>query len=151
MKKIFQILFLMVLVLTTSHCGGGEDEISVQVFSPQQELRHEFSAELVDTPSERATGLMFRESLGKNEGMLFVFPQSVQDAFWMKNTLIPLDMLFIDPQKKVVTIVHRAEPLTTTPRESEFPYQYVLEILGGRSEELGIKEGDLVSFEIPSP
>ncbi len=80
--------------------------------------------------------------------MLFLFPQLVDGPFWMKNTLIPLDILFIGADKKIISMVENAEPLSTTPRAPAGPYQYVLEIEGGRARELGIQAGDRVEFEL---
>jgi uncharacterized protein len=127
-----------------------EGSVPVQILAAKDgSLRNSFQAELALTPQEQTQGLMYRKELGKNKGMLFVFSEVVQNPFWMKNTLIPLDILFIDSQKKILNIVSMAVPQTTTPREPAGPYQYVLEIEGGRAQSLGIQPGDKVVFQLP--
>jgi uncharacterized protein len=103
--------------------------------------------EVVRTPADMARGLMFRERLGDDEGMLFVFPDSSEHVFWMKNTLLPLDMIFIDGAGSVVGVVERAEPQTLTPRTVGAPSRLVLEVIGGWSATHGVAKGDRVRFE----
>ncbi len=100
-----------------------------------------FAVELADDAETRARGLMFRESLPRWAGMLFVYdrPQSV--AFWMRNTLIELDMLFAGADGRISRIHHRAQPLDETPIPGGDAVQFVLEINGGMAEALGIAEG----------
>jgi uncharacterized membrane protein (UPF0127 family) len=90
---------------------------------------------------------MFREKLADDEGMLFVFPASAVQSFWMKNTLIPLDMIFIGEDLTVVGVVERAEPHSLTPRYVPTPSRYVLEVNGGWSAARGVAAGDRVRFE----
>ena len=101
-----------------------------------------FKIELAKTEAEREKGLMFRTELAPDAGMLFVYPGEQQVSFWMQNTLIPLDMLFIAADGTVKTIQVNARPYDTTPIPSEVPVQYVLEIAGGRSDQIGLKPGD---------
>jgi hypothetical protein len=103
-----------------------------------------FNIEVVDTPEGRAQGLMFRTSLAPDAGMLFDFKESRQVSFWMQNTLIPLDMLFIRHDGTIANIQVNAKPLDPTSIPSDGPVEFVLEIAGGRSVELGIKAGDTV-------
>ena len=111
-----------------------------------------FRVELALTPEEQNRGLMFRQSLGADEGMLFVFDRMSIHTFWMKNTLIPLDMLFIDKDRRIVGIVENAEPQTEIGRSVGLPSQYVLEIGGGLSGQLGIRTGHVVEFQgVPTP
>jgi len=105
------------------------------------------TVELARTPDEQARGLMFRERLAPGSGMLFVFPVSAEHSFWMQNTLVPLDMIFIDEDGRVVGTVERAEPLTTTLRTVGKPSRYVLEVAGGVAAERGIRPGDQVRFQ----
>ena len=115
-----------------------------------------FRVEVADDTSERATGLMYRESLPTQAGMLFVYerPQSV--AFWMANTLIPLDMIFADATGTVTRIHENAIPGDRTPIPGGDNVQYVLEINGGMAARLGISEGDTLrhpaigSDEVPA-
>ena len=103
--------------------------------------------ELALTEPERERGLMYRNHLDPDAGMLFLFPSSGPLAFWMKNTLIPLDMIFIDQEKRIVGIVENAAPETETPRRVTGSSQYVLEIGGGLSQRWGIAAGGAVEFQ----
>jgi len=146
MKRAFWVLWIGLLA---SGCGGGDPNlVPVKITGPEGTLKAEFEAELALTPAQRSQGLMFRQELGSDRGMLFVFPQPTQNPFWMKNTLIELDMIFINADKKIVSIVRRATPQTTTPREADGPYLYCLEVEGGRSEALGLQAGDAVEFHL---
>ncbi|WP_208454546.1 DUF192 domain-containing protein [Jannaschia marina] len=107
-----------------------------------------FSVELARTPQEQARGLMFRENLPRMAGMLFVYPrESGNVAFWMRNTLIPLDMIFVDGTGTIVRIHENAVPLDETPIPAGAPTLAVLEINGGLSATLGLDPGD----ELRSP
>jgi uncharacterized membrane protein (UPF0127 family) len=99
------------------------------------------------TPAEVERGLMFRRELPPDAGMIFVFPDESEHVFWMKNTFIPLDMIFIAEGGAVVGIVESAEPMTTTPRTVRVPSRFVLEVNGGWSAEHGVKPGDLARLE----
>ena len=100
-----------------------------------------FQVEVVDTAEMRARGLMFRESLPKFSGMLFVYETPQPVAFWMKNTLIPLDMLFFDPEGRLIRIAREAQPHDETPLPGGDNVRFVLEINGGLAETLGIDLG----------
>ena len=104
-----------------------------------------FVVEIADDPQERARGLMFRESLARTDGMLFIFSDSAPRSFWMMNTLIPLDIIFFDENGQLVSIEENAEPQTLTPRESTGPAKYVLEIQGGLAARLGLGAGSQLS------
>ncbi|MGV8855979.1 MAG: DUF192 domain-containing protein [Devosia sp.] len=108
---------------------------------------HNFNVEVVDTPEGRAKGLMFRTELAPDAGMLFDFKQQREVAFWMQNTLIPLDMLFVGADGVIKTIHVNARPQDPTSIPSEVPVQFVLEIPGGRSVELGLKPGDTMQHD----
>ena len=108
---------------------------------------HAFNVEVVDTPESRAKGLMFREELADDAGMLFDFKQELEVSFWMSNTLIPLDMIFVGADGVVKTIHVNARPQDLTSIPSQVPVQFVLEIPGGRTEELGIKPGDTMEHD----
>ena len=105
------------------------------------------TAEVVRNDKDRARGLMFRKSLADRQGMLFIFPTQVVQTFWMKNTYIPLDMLFIDEAMTVVGVVHSAAPMTETRRSVDIPSRYVLELKGGFCKREGIGQGAKVKFE----
>lgn len=89
---------------------------------------------------------MYRRSLDPNHGMIFPYDPPQQVAFWMKNTWIPLDIVFIAPDGRIARITH-AQSMDLTPLPSGVPITAVLEIAGGRAAQLGIKEGDLVSWQ----
>lgn len=109
--------------------------------------RHEFKVEVVDTPQSRAKGLMYRTDLAPDAGMLFDFKQERETAFWMQNTLIGLDMIFIRADGTVRTVHANAIPHDTTSIPSQGPVQFVLEIPGGRAAEIGLKPGDRLEHD----
>ena len=106
-----------------------------------------FSVEFAQTDEERAKGLMFRESMNVNDGMLFIFDEEKSRRFWMKNTLIPLDMIFLDVNKTVVFIHANVQPCEDDPCKlyESPPAQYVLEINAGIAEKDGIVVGSKLS------
>jgi len=106
----------------------------------------EVSLEVAATPEERARGLMYRNSLAEDSGMLFIFDQDANQIFWMKNTLIPLDMLFIARDGTVVGVHANATPLSTANIAVGKPSRYVLEVPGGWAERHGIAAGARVEF-----
>jgi uncharacterized membrane protein (UPF0127 family) len=108
---------------------------------------YKFEVEVVATPETRAQGLMFRTSLAANAGMLFLYPGEQPVSFWMKNTLIPLDMLFLKADGSIAHIAHNAVPHDETPIDSGAAVQAVLEVKGGTAAALGIKEGDRVEYQ----
>ncbi len=112
---------------------------------------HAFKIELATTAEERAQGLMFRRALAPDAGMLFDFGRSAPVQMWMENTLIPLDMLFIAADGRVVNIAQRAVPMDRTPIPSKGPVKAVLELAGGTAARLGLKPGDVVQHAIFAP
>ncbi|MEO7277106.1 MAG: DUF192 domain-containing protein [Sphingomicrobium sp.] len=106
---------------------------------------HVFATQIAATPEQQQRGLMFRSSLGAGEAMIFPYSPPQNVAFWMHNTLIPLDMLFIRQDGTIARIV-TATALDDTPVPSGEPVGAVLEIRGGRAGELGIREGDRASW-----
>ena len=106
---------------------------------------HRFTVEVARTPEEQQRGLMFRESLAPDRGMIFPYEPPQPVAFWMKNTLIPLDLIFIRADGTIANI-ETAVPLSLDSVPSSGEAAAVLEIAGGRSAELGIKAGDKVDW-----
>jgi uncharacterized protein len=100
--------------------------------------------EIAATPEARQLGLMYRERLDPGKGMLFVFPQLAPQSFWMKNTKIPLDILFIDDAGKIVRLHARTTPFSEAGLPSGAPVRFVLEVPGGYCADVGIREGDTV-------
>ena len=111
----------------------------VDIRSPSGQQR--FTVEVADEGAERAQGLMFRESMPSAAGMLFVYDAPQRAAFWMKNTLIPLDMIFADETGRVRKVHSNAVPGDTTPLEGGEGIRFVLEINGGLAARMGIAEG----------
>jgi hypothetical protein len=105
-----------------------------------------FLVEIATSPRQREVGLMFRKELPDNTGMLFIFEQEEDHHFWMKNTYIPLDMIFIGGDMAIVGIVHSAAPESTRSLSVGKPSRYVLEINGGLARKEGIAEGQRVTF-----
>jgi uncharacterized membrane protein (UPF0127 family) len=113
--------------------------------SDGQKTRLDFTVWLANTPARQSQGLMFVRSLPAMRGMLFVHESPRQISMWMKNTYIPLDMLFIKADGTIDSIAERTTPLSEKSVPSKGPVRFVLEINGGLSDELGIEPGDKVS------
>lgn len=105
----------------------------------------ELEVEVVDTPEARARGLMFRESLPEDRGMLFVFERSEPRAFYMRNTEIPLSIAYID-DRRVIREMHDMEPFSLESVPSRYPAMYALEVNQGAFDRLGIRVGDRLEF-----
>lgn len=105
-----------------------------------------FRVEVAATPQEQQRGLMFRTQMGPDEGMIFPLAQVRMASFWMRNTVIPLDIIFIGPDNKIINIAANTVPYSESPVPSEAPAKAVLELNGGRAAELGIAPGDLVTW-----
>ena len=108
---------------------------------------HRFTVEIADTPEQQARGMMFRRSLAEDRGMLFPYDPPQEVGFWMKNTLIPLDIIFIRADGTIARIAANTTPHSLDPVASGEPVASVLELRGGRAAELGIREGDQVSWQ----
>ncbi|MEP2736623.1 MAG: DUF192 domain-containing protein [Erythrobacter sp.] len=110
---------------------------------------HIFRTELAITPEQQARGMMFRTEMGDNEAMLFPSELPAPRSFWMKNTPLSLDIIFIGPDGTISNIAERTEPYSEKSNLSDGPTIAVLELRGGRSKELGIGPGDAVTWSIP--
>ena len=106
-----------------------------------------FKVEIASTPEDRARGLMFRKSIERDQGMLFIFPREEQLAFWMKNTFVPLDMVFVSSDWRVVGVLKDVPPLSEERRMVEAVSQYVLEFAAGTAEREQIQAGMRVIVE----
>ena len=119
---------------------------------PYVELnRQRFSVELVDTQDKRALGLMFRDSMPDDHGMLFVFPGETRRSFWMKNTRIPLDIFYFDSNLTLVSVAENTPPCRSPEcptYPSDGPARYVLELNAGKAAELGAKPGDVLELHL---
>ena len=109
---------------------------------------HPFAVEVVATEADRAKGLMYRKSLPEGQGMLFDFHSDQDVSFWMQNTYIPLDMIFIKGDGRIANIVENTEPMSTKMIPSRGPVRGVLEVIGGTTRKLGLAVGDKVAHPI---
>lgn len=135
---------ILVLVLSVPVQAGDLDQLTIKTDSGT----HRFVVELALTGEERAVGLMHREQMDEDAGMLFRFDTSRPVAMWMKNTLIPLDMIFIRADGTVANVHQNAVPHSEKVIGSGEPVLYVLELNGGIAEKVGIKPGDRVMHPI---
>ena len=109
-----------------------------------------YAVEIVKTPEERAQGLQHRESLAADHGMWFVFDNDVQDPFWMKNTPLALDIIFVGSDNKIVDCIENAQPNSTDLLIPKQPYRYVLEVVAGQVAAHRMSIGDTIEFRIGS-
>jgi uncharacterized protein len=146
-----------VAIAATSACGSatappapverssaGLEQVPLTIESSGK--THRFIVEVAGTGEQQAQGLMFRKSLAPDRGMVFPRDPPGDASFWMKNTLIPLDIIFIRPDGTIARIAENTVPMSLDPVPSLEPVGAVLEIAGGRSAELGIKAGDKVRW-----
>lgn len=145
MKKIF---LLSILALGLCACGGYE---KTDVRLPDGFV---ISCAIADTPQKTAKGLMFVKQLPKNEGMLFVFDQEQEQYFWMKNTLIDLDIIFLDAEQKITTLYEQVPHTYTYTPDYQIPVvqgqgQYVLEAAAGTITRHALKQGQRLEFTLP--
>ena len=119
---------------------------------PQVVLNGErFVVELATTPKQQALGLMFRDSMPDDRGMLFIFPSATTRSFWMKNTRIPLDIFYFDTDLKLVSVTENVRPCRTQQcptYPSAGPARYVLELNAGKAAELGTQKGDELVLDL---
>lgn len=123
-----------------------KNEGKLSILNNEKKTLAEFKIEIADSPYERQTGLMYRDKLEKQHGMLFVFENSELRGFYMKNTLIPLDLIFIDEYYEIIHIHSKATPYETASISSQLPAKYVFEINGGLSEQIGIQKGMKIKY-----
>ncbi len=137
-QAIFTVGCVLWAGLSAAHCAP--DHVHVQT----ERSKTVFAVELAQTPEDRQTGLMFVEHMPMFSGMLFIFDTMAPRAFWMQNTLISLDIIFVDDQGQVVNIAKDAVPGDLTSLPSDGPAQFVLEINAGLSSRLGIEPGSVI-------
>jgi len=138
-----RVFALAIAVLVCSSCVAREPYV---VLNGQR-----FTVELAETTEKQALGLMFRDSLAADRGMLFLFPSESRRSFWMKNTRIPLDILYFDSDLALVSIAADARPCRSArcpTYPSEGAAQYVLELNAGKAAELGVRPGDVLELHI---
>jgi uncharacterized membrane protein (UPF0127 family) len=137
------LVFVLLLVALPARAleTFGTSELTVQTAGGPQK----FTIELALSPAQMEQGLMFRRSMAPNAGMLFDFKTPTNVTMWMKNTVIPLDMLFLDPKGRIIDIHERAVPYSTDMIVAKAPSRYVIELNGGTAARLGIKPSDQVT------
>ena len=148
-QRVLAGLFALVAAFV---CQPGARAADGPIAFPKGELtivtedgaRHAFTVEIARTPDQHARGLMYRREIAKTHGMLFLYDPARAVTMWMKNTHIPLDMLFIEASGRIARIHERAVPRTTTPIPSGGPVKAVLELRGGTVDRLDIQAGDTV-------
>jgi uncharacterized protein len=141
--RAFLFLTLLTVVLQTTACQA-QPKVTIAT-KEGRELT--FQVEVADTSTKRELGLQYRRELAADRGMIFLFPTESEHAFWMKNTPIPLDMIFINSDGKIVGIVEQAVPFSLDSRSVPATSRFVLEINGGLSKRHGIKIGDSIRFQ----
>ena len=109
-------------------------------------LKAKIDLEIADNDYERALGLMNRKDMNENQGMLFIFPRQDYQSFWMRNTLISLDMIFVNDQKRIVTIHKNTKILSETSYPSSQPSMYVVEVIAGFTDRHNIQVGDKIDW-----
>jgi len=142
MKKYLIVLVLLSCVF----CSASEVKLI-----PLYIGSNTFTVEIADTPGKRSLGLMYREYIPDNYGMLFLFDEEEYQSFWMMNCKVSLDIIYIDSGKRVVDIYPSVPPCKKEPCPSYMsrkPAQYVLELRANRAKELNLKPGDYISFSI---
>jgi len=137
-------LAVLALILIFAPFDAAGEEIVLKTSQGE----HRITVEIADTPEARSRGLMFRETLADDRGMLFLYPAPREVSMWMKNTLIPLDMLFVSKDGRIVRVARNAQPHSLTTIPSGEPVIAVLEIGGGRSAALGVRAGDRLESSI---
>ena len=138
-RRLALVVAMLLAAASLTACSA-DDRLVVHTATGE----YAFNVEVVDTPDTRAKGLMFRQELAKDSGMLFDFKREEPVSFWMMNTYIPLDMVFIAANGDVKSVHANARPHDQTSVPSGFPVQFVLEIPGGRAAEIGLKAGDRI-------
>jgi uncharacterized protein len=143
---------IVAALICVGACHGEAAERNVPSL-PQGAVRFETArgqwvvkVEIAADDASRSRGLMFRRSLAADQGMLFVFPESEEQSFWMHNTLIALDMIFLDETRTVVGVVASAAPQTDLPRTVGKPSRYVVEVAGGEAAAHAVGSGTRAAF-----
>jgi uncharacterized membrane protein (UPF0127 family) len=124
-----------------------EGEVIFLKRDTKQEIKR-IDVEVANTQTERSKGLMFRKEMDDDRGMLFIFERPDMQSFWMKNTILPLDIMFIDSSGVIDTIYRKTTPYSERSLPSRRRVQFVVEVNGGWSDKNGLKENDLIEFKV---
>lgn len=139
------ILLVVALMMSLNACHNKHHKVSINDVT--------FNVEVANDNNTRAMGLMYRKKLSDNSAMLFIFPDSQPRAFWMENTLIPLDIIYFDQKRRLINISENTPPCKNTTTRcpnypSDAPAKYVLEINAGLSKKHGFKKGDVLNINL---
>lgn len=158
MKKLSFLFIWGLIAISLISCGEESGESSIETpeitfekegemyLIKQEDTIQQLDIELAESPYEQETGLMYRESMEDQQGMLFIYEREAVRNFYMKNTYIPLDLIFYDSDSTIVHIHENARPLDETTIPSNEPAQFILEVNAGKAEEWGLETGDRMSF-----
>lgn len=158
MKKGINSLTIILITALLFSCGNESKESKIETaeieFKKEAELYlikstdtiKKLDIEIADTQYERETGLMYRKSMKENQGMLFIYPEEAMRSFYMKNTYIPLDIIYYSKDSTVVSFQENAKPLDETALPSEKPAQFILELNAGKVKKWNIEVGDKIDF-----
>lgn len=153
---VFASLLIVAAVLVYYSIQKEEDSMPNYSFKKEGELSFikqngevikKIDIEVADTEYDRQLGLMFRKNMTENQGMLFVFPYEQFQSFWMRNTYISLDILFVNAQKEIVTIHKNTQVLTDNSYPSSKPAKYVVEVIAGFCDAYGVDVGDIITWD----
>ena len=136
------ILVMLTCIGASTESTASDSRSDSTLIIATRNAEHRFTIELARTPAEMERGLMFRDRLAPDHGMLFLYEEDRAVSFWMKNTLIPLDLIFADATGRIVQIAERAVPMSTALISSDGPVRAVLEVNGGTADRLDIAVGD---------
>lgn len=154
-RRIFLAMAVSAAMLTSACAQTAPLDAAGRPLEPltvvTQTGEHKFMVEIADDDAARQRGLMFRPPLPDDRGMLFQFPEAGEQSFWMRNTPSSLDIIYIDPQGRIVSIASHATPYSETPIPSRGAANGVLELRAGRADEIGAKAGDLVKHPFFRP
>jgi uncharacterized membrane protein (UPF0127 family) len=152
-RRLLLVLPVMLAIGISGHAGDAQsqDNAAAVLSIVSATGKHSFNVELAETPAQQEQGLMFRRELAPDAGMLFDFKEPTMATMWMRNTLIPLDMLFVDAHGRIVNIAERTVPQSDAIIAAAAPVRAVIELNGGTAARLGIKPGDRVLFPIFGP
>jgi uncharacterized membrane protein (UPF0127 family) len=163
-KKTYLIIFSL-LILFFSACQKQGEDVKIDTSNQKdaekikftkmgevyfqdslKTLKKKIDVEIADNDEKRHLGLMYRENMKEEEGMLFIFPQEEPQGFYMRNTIISLDIIFINSKKKIVKIHKKTEPFSEKDLPSGKPTLFVVEVNAGFTDKFGIKEGDYIDW-----
>tara|TARA_B000000475_G_C15912647_1_gene413245 strand:+ start:47 stop:532 length:486 start_codon:yes stop_codon:yes gene_type:complete len=159
--NLLKILYVSILIIFLKGCVDikkpkiiieqkvlFQKEATLDLLQSNGDLISTLNIEIANSPYERETGLMYRTSMEKNQGMLFVFDEESILTFYMKNTYMSLDLIFISEKKEIISIYKNAKPNDLLSISSKLPSKYVLEVIQGVSDNLNLKIGDRINYQL---